>query len=210
MNAWLFQAKNNHNYFKAHKQWKNTKFFWTKCFHFQNSRNTKVPLLVLANNHWSNWLTTHPPNSNHVYFRLTICTSAAVQCILVHSFTVPSILPSHDFTRGRPLDTGNIISFKMWGGSSTSYWCLWVLTLQSMLGGYQCCRSTCCLHLQGSHLPWRWTSTLLQNSGITCQTSWSHKPEDHNMILYIYIYIYIYMWYKYRLQTRHAFFKCVT
>jgi len=137
VNTWLFPAKNNHNYFKVHKQWKNIKFFWMQYFHFQNSWNTQVPLLVLANNHWSNWHTTHLTNSTHVYFRLTICTPEAVQCILVHSFTLPSILPSNDFTRGRPLDTGNIISFKIWGlhGSSTSYCCVWILTLWSMLGG---------------------------------------------------------------------------
>lgn len=174
-----------------------------QCFHFQNSRNTQVPLLVLANNNWSNWHTTHTPNGTHIYFCLTICTSAAVQCILAHSFTLPSILPPHDFTWGRPLDTGNIISFKIWGLMAVVLHIVifWILTLWSMLGGYQCCRSTCCLHLQGRYLPWKRTSMFLWNVGITCQILWSHKSEQHSMI-----YMYVYIWYKYRLHTRCASF----
>lgn len=85
-----------------------------KHFLFQNSWNTKVPVLVLANNHWSDWHTSHPPNSTYIHFFLAICTSAAVQCILVHSFSLPSFLPPNNLTWSRALNTSNVLS-------STSY-----------------------------------------------------------------------------------------
>lgn len=87
---------------------------------------------MLANNHWSNWHTSHPLNSTHVHLCLAICTPAAVQRILVRSFSLPSILPPYDVTWSRALNTGNAVSFR------TSEWLNFILWSSRLLN-YEMC-----------------------------------------------------------------------